>query len=157
MEYISGCKAAVAAVFAALTALWGWFGWFVVLWVVCMAIDYITGTCAALKAGEWSSDEARNGLWHKFGCIIAVLAAAIMDITIGYLAERVGLSVPYTVFVCPLVIAWYMMTELGSIIENAGKLGAPMPMWLIKAVAALKATVDGAAGELTEKQKDKER
>ena len=47
-----GIKAAVAAGVAALTAVWGWFGWLVVAWVVCMLLDYGTGTAAALRAGE---------------------------------------------------------------------------------------------------------
>ena len=55
MEHINGFKAAVAAVVGCLTALWGWFGWLVVAWVVCMLLDYGTGTAAALRAGEWSS------------------------------------------------------------------------------------------------------
>ena len=42
----------------------------------------------------------------------------------------------------PLVTAWYLLTELGSIVENAGKLGAPMPAFLKKAVAALRERVD---------------
>ena len=52
MEHINGFKAAVAAVVGCLTALWGWFGWLVVAWVVCMLLDYGTGTAAALRAGE---------------------------------------------------------------------------------------------------------
>ena len=52
MEHINGFKAAVAAVLGGLTALWGWFGWLVVAWVVCMLLDYGTGTAAALRAGE---------------------------------------------------------------------------------------------------------
>ena len=73
-----GIKAAVAAGVAALTAVWGWFGWLVVAWVVCMLLDYGTGTAAALRAGEWSSKVARDGLWHKLGAVVAVLVAAIL-------------------------------------------------------------------------------
>lgn len=75
MEHINGFKAAVAAVVGCLTALWGWFGWLVVAWVVCMLLDYGTGTAAALRAGEWSSKVARDGLWHKLGAVVAVLVA----------------------------------------------------------------------------------
>lgn len=64
-ENINGFKAAVAAVVAALTALWGWYGWFVCLLALCMLLDYITGSAAGMKAGEWSSKTARTGLWHK--------------------------------------------------------------------------------------------
>ena len=54
-----------------------------------------------------------------------------------------ALPFTYTVFLCPLVVGWYLLTEVGSIIENAGAMGAPLPQWLKKAVAALRDQVDG--------------
>ena len=147
MEHVTRFKAALAAVLAAMTALWGWFGWLVLAWAACMAIDYITGYSAAAKCGEWSSQIAREGLWHKAGCIFAVLVAGILDAVLGYLLGNIsGLSLPfdYEVIVCPLVVTWYLMMELGSILENVGKMGAPLPEFLIKMIAVLKATVDDA-------------
>ena len=41
----------MSAVVGALSALWGWMGWLVIGWVACMAIDYISGSAAAAKAG----------------------------------------------------------------------------------------------------------
>lgn len=151
MERINTFKAAAAAVCAALTALWGWFGWVVVAWVVCMLIDYATGSAAALRAGEWSSKSARDGIWHKLGSVVAVIVAAILDTVIGHLLGNVpGVDLPftYTVLLCPLVVIWYILTEAGSIIENAGALGAPIPAWLTKAIAALQNKVD-EAGDTT--------
>ena len=151
MEHINTFKAAIAAVCAALTALWGWFGWVVVAWVVCMVIDYATGPCAALRAGEWSSKSARDGIWHKLGSVVAVIVAAILDVVIGHLLANVpGVELPftYTVLLCPLVVVWYILTETGSIIENAGALGAPIPAWLTKMVAALASKVDDAGDKL---------
>lgn len=149
MEHVNRFKAALAAFLAALTALWGWFGWLVVAWVVCMAIDYATGSCAALRAGKWSSKVARDGIWHKLGAVVAVIVAAILDMLIGsILTHFPGLSLPFTyeVFFCPLIVTWYILTECGSIIENAGALGAPIPAWLTKAVEALGDAVDKAGG-----------
>lgn len=151
-DHINGSKAAVAAVLAALTALWGWFGWFLLAWVGLMALDYITGSAAACKAGAWASSVARDGLWHKFGAIVAVLVTGVLDYVIGLMVNNipsVTLPIEYTVLVCPLVVAWYVMTEIGSIIENAGKLGAPLPGWLRKAVAGLKSTIDMAGDSLS--------
>ena len=147
MEHVNAFKAAIAALCAALTALWGWFGWVVVAWIGCMLIDYATGSAAALRAGEWSSKSARDGIWHKLGSIMAVIVAAILDTVIGHLlANLPGVDLPftYTVLLCPLVVIWYILTEAGSIIENAGALGAPVPEWLKKVIASLQDKVNEA-------------
>ena len=155
MEHINSFKAAVAAVCAALTALWGWFGWLVVAWIVCMIIDYATGSAAALRAGKWSSKTARDGIWHKLGSVVAVIVAAVLDMVIGRLLAHVpGVELPfaYTVLLCPLVVIWYILTEAGSIIENAGALGAPIPAWLTKMIAALESKVDQAGDNMSSKE-----
>ena len=151
MEQINGFKAALTALCAALTALWGWFGWVVVAWIGFMLIDYATGSAAALRAGEWSSKTARDGIWHKLGSVAAVIVAGILDVVIGHLLGNVpGVELPftYTVLLCPLVVVWYILTEAGSIIENAGALGAPIPAWLTKMVASLGSSVDQAGDKL---------
>ena len=158
MEHVNTFKAALAALCAALTALWGWFGWVVVAWIGCMLIDYATGSAAALRAGEWSSKSARDGIWHKLGSVMAVIVAGILDVVIGHLlANLPGVELPfaYTVLLCPLVVIWYILTEAGSIIENAGALGAPIPVWLSKMIAALENRVDQVGESVAKDQSDK--
>jgi phage-related holin len=41
-------------------------------------------------------------------------------------------------------VLWYIFTELGSIIENAAQLGAPIPRWLRSIIASAKKTADSA-------------
>ena len=159
MEHINAFKAAIAAICAALTALWGWFGWVVFAWVVSMVIDYLTGSAAALRAGEWSSKAARDGIWHKVGSIVAVIVAALLDVVIGHLLANVpGVELPFTysVLLSPLVVIWYILTEAGSIIENAGALGAPIPAWLAKMIAVLESKVDEAGDRLIDGSDDPE-
>ena len=146
MEQINTFKAAFAALCAALTTLWGWMGWLVVAWIACMALDYLTGSAAAMQAGKWSSEAARNGLWHKLGGIVAVLISGILDLTLGHLLGNAPIAMPftYTVFLCPLVLVWYILTEAGSIVENAGALGAPIPDFLRAAIKSLNQAVDGS-------------
>ena len=154
MEHINAFKAAIAAVCAALTTPWGWFGWVVFAWIVSMIIDYLTGSAAALRAGEWSSKAARDGIWHKVGSIVAVIVAALLDVVIGHLLANVpGVELPftYTVLLSPLVVIWYILTEAGSIIENAGALGAPIPVWLTKMIAALESKVDEVGNSIHDK------
>jgi toxin secretion/phage lysis holin len=146
-DAILSFKLAVSAFCAALTALWGWFGWLVIAWIFCMALDYATGSAAALQAGKWSSRAARNGIWHKTGAVVVVIVAALLDMLVRCMIshfEVITLSFQYTIFFCPLVVAWCIITELGSIIENAGALGAPIPSWLVKAIESLGNTIDNS-------------
>lgn len=149
MDTVHWIKATVSGIFALLTALWGWFGWLLVGWIALMGLDWLTGTLAAKKTGTWSSRIAREGAWHKTGSVSAVLVAGLLDLIIGQvLPQVVGVVMPfqYTVFLCPLVLVWYVLTEAGSIVENAGELGAPIPDWLTKAIASFRDKVDDAGG-----------
>ena len=51
-----------------------------------------------------------------------------------------------------LVAIWYIFTELGSIVENAGRLGAPIPAWLRRGIAVLQRRTDGAREESLEEE-----
>lgn len=141
-------KGAIALVLATLTALWGWVGWAIIIWVTCVALDYVSGTAAARRAGEWSSAVARDGLWHKLGEIFAVLVAALCDIALKVIAEGSGLPIGIEIgpIITPVVLLWYIITELGSIIENAGRLGAPVPVWLQRSLKNYKAKLDADQG-----------
>ena len=149
-------KAAVVAACAAFTAAFGWIGWLVVAWAVCMAVDYISGSAAAAKKGEWSSDKARAGIWHKAGMIFVVFVAAATDAVLGTLLQNIpGLTINYSVLILPLVLAWYILTELGSIAENAAEMGAPVPAWLIDVLEVGKKFVEKSAPDRDRKDEDK--
>ncbi|MHB8064079.1 MAG: phage holin family protein [Ruminiclostridium sp.] len=153
MDKISALKVSIVGMFAGISAALGWFGWLVVIFIVSMTVDWITGSAAAAKAGEWESKKGREGLWHKTGCIIAVLVAVILDVVIGTVVNNVpSITLPfdYTVLLCPIVMVWYILTELGSIVENAGKMGAPIPGFLQKAIMIFKGTVDAAGDKITD-------
>ena len=66
-------KAAGIGAIGLWAALHGWLGWLVVLYAVCMMLDWVTGTVLAIKNGVWSSHKARQGLWHKGGSIIMIV------------------------------------------------------------------------------------
>lgn len=144
-------KLAVVGVCGAVTAAFGWLGWMVIAWVACMLLDWITGSCAAAKKGEWSSSKARAGIWHKAGMICVVLVAAILDGVIGMLVANTAIPVPYNAVACPLVLAWYIITELGSVLENSVNLGAKVPKFLEKALEKAKAAAEKAAVETIDK------
>ena len=150
MEHtLNKIKAGVAGVCGAVTAVFGWLGWLVIGWTACMALDYLTGSMAAAKAGDWSSGKAREGIWHKCGMIAVVAVAAAADGLFGTVVNNLpGLALPfsYGALVCPLVLCWYIVTELGSICENAQAMGAVLPPFLQKLLAAVKEGTEKAGG-----------
>jgi len=126
-------KVAEVGALGLFSALAGWMGWLALLYGCCMTADYITGTAYAIKAKTWSSSVAREGLWHKCGSLITVGVAAAVDILLGLIINNipsVSLPFPYSTLLCPIVLVWYIVSELGSILENAGKMGAPIPPFL---------------------------
>lgn len=132
-------KTAVVAGCTALGAFLGWKGIMLLAWVAVMALDYLSGTLAACREGQWSSAVARQGLWHKGGMILVVTVAAIADAVMVMIVEYVPIGLQWPGILLPLVLAWYILTELGSILENAVSMGAGVPAWLVK---MLKASVE---------------
>ena len=129
-------KAAVAALCGAFTAAFGWLGWLVLAWAACMALDWLSGSAAAASRGEWSSAAARAGIWHKAGMVVVVCVAALTDLVLRVAMQNLpvlGLEVDGVVL--PVVLVWYIFTELGSIAENGAAMGAPVPGWLLSLLA----------------------
>ena len=151
-EKLTSIKVAIAAFFTALGSFLGWQGIMVVLWVAAMAIDYISGSLAAWLAGEWSSATAREGIKHKAGMILVVVVAGLADITLGIICGHLPVEMTWPVLVLPLVLAWYILTELGSILENAVKMGAPIPEWLMKILKVGLKAIDSKGVDIVEKE-----
>lgn len=135
-ENLVTIKTAIVAGCTALGAFLGWKGVMLIAWVAVMALDYLTGTLAACKSGDWSSTTAREGLWHKGGMIAVVIVSALADWIMVIVAAYIPIGIQWPGIILPLVLAWYIITELGSILENAVKMGAKVPDWLVKLLKA---------------------
>ena len=143
-------KVAVAAFFTAIGVFLGWQGVMALVWVGVMIVDYITGTWAAMKKGEWSSAVARQGVWHKLGMIVVVAVALAADFVMAMICDHLPIGINWTSIIFPLVLAWYIVTELGSILENAVKMGAAVPSWLTKILKIGKKAIDETGEKLEE-------
>lgn len=119
-----------------------------------MVLDYITGMLASKKealehpedpAYGWSSRRGAEGIIKKVGYMCIIAAAMIVDYIILSVAVQAGIEVALKAFFGLLVAVWYILNELLSIIENAGRMGAPVPDWLAKYVAVLKNKIDAQA------------
>ena len=151
-ENLTAIKAAIAAFFTALGAFLGWQGVMFFIWIAAMALDYLSGTLAAWLSGQWSSAVAREGLKHKGGMIFVVAVAGLADITLSIVCQHLPVEMTWPILVLPLVLAWYILTELGSILENAVKMGAPIPKWLMKLLTVGLKVIEKKAAETAESE-----
>ena len=147
-------QAAATAAIAWLSARLG-----ILLPVLCilltaMVLDYITGMLASKReamehpddpAYGWSSRRGAEGIIKKVGYLCIIAAAMIVDYIILSVAAQAGIEIALKDFFGLLVAVWYILNELLSIIENAGRMGAPVPDWLAKYVAVLKNKIDAQA------------
>lgn len=149
---INQSKTALWGILCAATLTLGWKGILALAWACLMALDYLTGTFAAMKGGIWSSRKAREGAWHKCGTLIVVLVSAICDAVLTVICGNIPLvNIRWPGLLLPLILAWYILTELGSILENAIALGAKAPHWLTGLLEVTLKAVDDL-GEKTNTQ-----
>lgn len=149
VENLDTIKLAIVTFLGAVGAFLGWRIIMVLVWVGLMCLDYLSGTWAARLNGTWKSNMARAGIAHKGGMILVVGVCVIADIVMLLISENLTFDVlPFSwpVILFPVVTMWYILTEIGSIIENAIKLGAPIPAWLPQILDATLNIVD-TAGE----------
>ena len=85
----------------------------------------------------------------KVGYLCVIAVAMVVDYLIANIAGQLGIQTITTTFFGLLVAVWYILNELLSIIENAGRMGAQIPEWLRKYIAILKQQIDeGNGGDL---------
>lgn len=91
-----------------------------------IAIDIVSGFIAAASDGKVSSDASYKGMGKKAMMLLLVGAAGVYNATqpLGFDARVI-------------VAGFFSTTEFISILENAGRVGLPLPKALIDAVAKL--------------------
>ena len=145
-------KAMIAAFFTALGAFLGWKGVMLMAWIGVMGLDYLSGTVAAALRGQCSSAIAREGIKHKGGMILVVAVSGIADAIMVIIVKYVPIGIQWPGMILPMILAWYIITELGSILENAVAMGAPVPTWMIK-LLKVSANIVEAAGECNSEER----
>lgn len=93
-----------------------------------VAADYVTGTIAAGKTGEWNSRVGFRGLFKKVFIFVVVMLSHGLDVITG------------TEMLRNAAIVAYAVNELGSTLENMDRLGfgGMIPSFLHRAIKELK-------------------
>ena len=117
-----------------------------------MVIDYLSGMAASAvealdhpddKSYGWSSRKGAKGIAKKVAYLFVIAVGMVIDYVIIQTSGVLGFNLPNTMLSL-LVTVWYMLNEALSITENAGRMGAPVPEWRMKYIAALKNKIDSS-------------
>ena len=137
----------VTGIFASVMS---WFFWLILVFFAAMLLDYVFGTLAARKRGEWSSTRAREGLYHKLGIAGALILSVLIDIVVGLAADTViRLPMQFRGLFSPLCAVWFIITEFGSVCENLAKLGVTLPAFLLRSIGAIREGTEKQGEALT--------
>ena len=130
--------------------------WVLLLPVILMALDILSGVTHAWATGHLKSYRMREGLERKCAEIFAIIAAEVITVAL-YVPSYImfGVSI-YVIFM-----------ELVSLLENLEKMHMPLPWFIKRALGAAKDMLDGddklsdetkeeikKAKELLDKQKE---
>ena len=149
-------RAVVSGVLAYISAKLGILFPVLLILAVMMVVDYITGMMASkVEAADhpdnpaygWNSKKGLKGIMKKVAYICVIAVAMVVDYIIVNVAGTLGYQMPVTAVFGLLVAIWYLLNEILSIIENAGRMGAPVPEWLAKYIAVLKHKVDSTVDD----------
>ncbi|MGX9706945.1 toxin secretion/phage lysis holin [Laceyella tengchongensis] len=95
--------------------------------LIFVVIDYVSGFFAACKEGKLSSQVGMMGITKKVMVFALIAVAHLIDTSLG----NQHLFLDGTVL-------FYLVNEVLSILENAGRMGLPIPPQLQKGIEILR-------------------
>ena len=137
IEWASAAAGVVISFFAGLPPV-------ISVLLAVMTLDYLTGVLCAImgrsektQSGHLSSSVAFTGLMKKALIILVVLLAALLDRAV---AMSAGIEFEA---VAGATCLWFIASEGMSILENAAKLGIPIPKIILDALDLIKKKGNG--------------
>jgi toxin secretion/phage lysis holin len=113
----------------------GWSGLLPVL-LIFMVIDQISGFLASYIEGKLSSKVGTKGIAKKIFILCVIVVAHLIDVILAKSGMYDGQMVREA------AVFFYLGNELLSFVENAGRMGVPLPTQITNAVAVLKGKGD---------------
>src|SRR3990167_9362589 len=119
-----------------------------VLLLLLMTLEILSGIAAAWQRGVVSSDASFRGLIKKGVTLIAVLTVGLIETSIGNIHN--GAPFVTTIALGDLVLtlsataglmAWFCLGETLSIVENVDRVGVKLPPGLRRALAIAQYTI----------------
>ena len=105
--------------------------WVILLPLILIGADIVTGWIQASVNGTWDSTKMRKGLYRKSGELLTILVSYAIQ-------EAVTLSIDVTA----CISAYVIIMELLSIVENLDQAGIPVPSFVRKKLGKVAKEID---------------
>ena len=93
--------------------------WPILLPIILMGADVLTGWIQASINGTWDSTKMRKGLFRKSAELVIIILAYVVQVAV---ALPVDIFLFISIYVC--------IMEVLSVIENLDQAGLPVPSWI---------------------------
>ena len=144
-----------AAACGFLSSLLGVLAMPVLLVVLCNIIDYATGLMASpYRSQDINSYKSIRGIGKKICMWLLIVVGVIIDQTLLYASDTVGIRMPFTFLVACIVALRIICNEIISILENVKDMGVKIPGFLEPLVRIIKSQVE-EMGEQQESEIEK--
>lgn len=137
-----GLQAIISAALAAFAAYMGALAVPIIVLMVMMIIDYLSGMSVAWSEGTLSSKVGAKGIVKKVGYMALIVVAMGVDYLIYSGIAAANIEVGYNMWFGLLVAVWLIINEMISILENLSKVGVPVPKFLITVIEKLKISAE---------------
>ena len=128
----------LAALLALVLAEFRYYAPMLLLLVLSILADYLSGVAKSFLAGRAESGIGLRGLVKKLCYLLAVCAGFFTDLLIALMGQTLGLQMSARPLFGLLVTVLLTLNELLSIVENLGEIGLPLPAALKQALLRLR-------------------
>lgn len=135
-------KVTVAAVSAAALSYFGMLAVPVLVLLIAMVIDYVTGMIKAYMQAQLCPKTGVKGILKKLCYMAMVAVGAVVDYLLQSAFVQAGIDLHIEMFCGLLVAIWLIINELISILENLAVIGVPGFPTLNKLLQRLKTVVE---------------
>lgn|SRR5574344_1502020 len=142
MDRQTTIQAALTAAFAGLAIYFNALAVPLIILIIIMICDYVSGMVKAYMTSQLSSKIGIKGIIKKLCYMITVVVAMSVDYILSLGLSTININISNNMTVAMIVTIWLILNEMISILENLAVIGVPLPKFLKTIVKKLKITVD---------------
>ena len=135
-------KSSFTVVIATVVSALGGFDSALELLISLILVDMLSGVVYAIMQKTLSSTELRNGIMRKVFIFIAIFISLKFDMCLLDFAGKTPTFWGISLSIRTLVVIWFCIEELISLLENLANIGVPFPKWVKDVLVQVSDCVD---------------